>query len=77
METRAVKHVARQDDLLIRAIIRVWKAKERSRLLQRVKTLRLLKDAWVVWKNRIQQQNYMKGLTIFAHFRRQADSTKL
>lgn len=56
MENRAVKHVARQDGVLLRAVARVWKARERGRLLERVKATRLLKAAWAAWEHRMQEQ---------------------
>ncbi|KAI0064613.1 hypothetical protein BV25DRAFT_1852514 [Artomyces pyxidatus] len=59
LERRADKHVARQDDILVRAVTRVWKAHERGRLLERVRTLRLLKQSWETWKKRLRHQ---KGL---------------
>ncbi|KAK0459672.1 uncharacterized protein EV420DRAFT_1537125 [Desarmillaria tabescens] len=56
MESRADKHLARQDDVLLRAITRVWKARERGRLLERVKAVRLIKSTWLVWKQQLQEQ---------------------
>lgn len=52
MERRADKHMARQDDVLVRAVLRVWKAHERGRLLEGVRGAKLLKQAWSVWKQR-------------------------
>ncbi|KAI0831195.1 Sfi1 spindle body protein-domain-containing protein [Trametes gibbosa] len=56
LETRATKHCARQDEVLVRAIMRVWKAHERGKLLTRVRSLRLLRQAWAIWKQRIEEQ---------------------
>lgn len=61
MENRATKHVARQDGVLLRAVSRVWKARERGKLLQRVKTVRLLKDTWEAWKQRVRHQKRNEG----------------
>lgn len=61
MERRADKHLARQDDVLVRAVTRVWKARERGKLLERVRDLRLLKDAWSVWQERIRQLRHLQG----------------
>ncbi|KAH9946207.1 uncharacterized protein BXZ73DRAFT_86381 [Epithele typhae] len=55
MEHRAMKHSARRDDVLIRAIMRIWKAHERGHLLTRVRTLRMIKQAWQVWKRRVEE----------------------
>lgn len=61
MEKRAVKHLARQDDVLIRAVTRVWKARERGKLLERVRALRLIKDTWSVWRERMRQHRRLEG----------------
>ncbi|KIM62097.1 hypothetical protein SCLCIDRAFT_15938 [Scleroderma citrinum Foug A] len=59
MERRADKHVARQDDVLVRAVTRVWKARERGKLLERVRDLRLLKNVWSTWQERIRQLKHL------------------
>lgn len=61
MQRRADKHLARQDDTLVRAITRVWKARERGRLLERVRALRLLKSAWSTWRDRMGQMHQLQG----------------
>lgn len=61
MERRADKHLARQDDVLIRAVTRVWKARERGKLLERVRALRLIKSTWSVWRERIRQYRRLEG----------------
>lgn len=61
-EGRASKHLARQNDILVRAVMRVWKAHERGKLLERVKTARQLKQAWAVWKRRVRHQRALEGL---------------
>ncbi|KIP09496.1 hypothetical protein PHLGIDRAFT_116291 [Phlebiopsis gigantea 11061_1 CR5-6] len=53
LEHRAVKHEARQNEVLVRAVWRVWKAHERGRLLERVRGTRLLKQAWAVWQQHL------------------------
>ena len=45
----------------MRAIIRVWKARERGRLLARVKAMRLMKSAWSVWLARIDEERRREG----------------
>jgi hypothetical protein len=42
----------------------VWKARERGRLLERVKALRLVKDVWVVWISRVQDKKYLEGWNV-------------
>ncbi|KAH9951317.1 Sfi1 spindle body protein-domain-containing protein [Amylocystis lapponica] len=64
VERRASKHIARQDDVLVRAVMRVWKAHERGRLLERVKSARLLKQAWAVWKRRVRHQRGLEDLAL-------------
>jgi hypothetical protein len=62
LENRAVKHQARQDDLLVRAVARVWKARERGVLLDRFKAVRTVKETWETWKRRLRQQKERQGL---------------
>lgn len=61
MEKRADKHLARQDDVLVRAVTRVWKARERGKLLERVRALRLIKDTWSIWRERMRQYRRLEG----------------
>jgi protein SFI1 len=61
MEYRATKHVTRQDGVLLRAIVRVWKARERGKLLERVRGVRLVKETWAVWKRRLRSQHHRDG----------------
>ncbi len=61
LEVRANKHLGRQDDVLLRADMRVWKARERGKLLEKVKSFRLAKVAWSVWKARIDSQQRLEG----------------
>lgn len=62
MEKKADKHLARQDDVLIRAIVRVWKAHERGNLLERVRTSRLESRLWELWKQRLEAHRQHHGL---------------
>ncbi|KAI0721662.1 hypothetical protein C8T65DRAFT_800148 [Cerioporus squamosus] len=62
MENRAVKHAARREDVLVRAIMRIWKAHERGKLLTRVRSLRVLKQAWAIWKRRMEEQREREEL---------------
>ena len=61
MERRAAKHIARQDGLLLRAVARVWKARERGKLLERVKATRLLKSSLTIWKGSVQRRKEDEG----------------
>ncbi|KAG6879521.1 hypothetical protein C0992_001854 [Termitomyces sp. T32_za158] len=62
MENRALKHIARQDDLLVRAIFRVWKARRQGKTVERLKASNLIYAAWSVWKQRLQQQSHNHNL---------------
>ncbi|KAF8078011.1 hypothetical protein FPV67DRAFT_1403819 [Lyophyllum atratum] len=73
MENRALKHVTRQDGVLLRAVSRVWKARERGILLERVKAGRLIKDTWLVWRQRLQQQQHAEDLAIAFSLRADSD----
>lgn len=64
LERRADKHVARQEDILVRAVARVWKARERGQLLERVKITRSLKQAWAVWTKQLQRQKELEDQAI-------------
>lgn len=61
MEKRAAKHISRQDGVLLRAVARVWKARERGKLLERVKATRLLKSFCSIWKGRLQRRKEDEG----------------
>ncbi len=61
MESRADKHLARQDDVLLRAVTRVWKARERGHLLERVRADRLVKSTWSAWKQQLREQRARNG----------------
>ncbi|KAI0670486.1 Sfi1 spindle body protein-domain-containing protein [Trametes maxima] len=62
LENRADKHVARQDEVLVRAVMRVWKAHERGKLLTRVQSIRLLRQAWSIWNRRMDEQKEREEL---------------
>ncbi|GLB35015.1 putative sfi1 spindle body protein [Lyophyllum shimeji] len=72
-ENRALKHVARQDGVLLRAVTRVWKARERGRLLERVMAARLIKDAWSVWQQRLREQQHANDRAIAFSLRSDSD----
>lgn len=64
LEGKATKHQARQDDLLTRAVWRVWKARSRAPLLERVRAARLLEEAMAVWKSRLRNMREREGRSI-------------
>ena|SRR6266851_7702096 len=62
LERRADKQIARQEDVLVRAVVRIWKAHERGRLAERVQNARLVRQAWEAWKKRLRHQRKLEGL---------------
>lgn len=54
MRDKADKYKARQDAVLVHAIMRVWVSKERGLLLERAISMRRIQDAWQGWKARVQ-----------------------
>ena len=62
LERRADKQIARQEDALVRAVVMVWKAHERGRLLDRVQNAKLLRQTWEAWKRRLRHQKELEGL---------------
>ncbi|KAF9264836.1 hypothetical protein L218DRAFT_925468 [Marasmius fiardii PR-910] len=64
LERRADKHLARQDSILLRAVMRVWKARERGKLLEKVKAFRLVRSAWTVWRMKLQAHYEARALAI-------------
>ncbi|KAG2157290.1 hypothetical protein DEU56DRAFT_763901 [Suillus clintonianus] len=63
-EKRADKYLARQDAFLLRAVARVWKARERGKLLERVRDMRLVKNAIAVWKDRIRSRKHLEDYAL-------------
>jgi protein SFI1 len=61
MERRADKYLARQDAFLLRAVARVWKARERGKLLERVRDIRLVKNTMAVWKDCLRERKHQAG----------------
>ncbi|KAG6903226.1 hypothetical protein C0995_002769 [Termitomyces sp. Mi166 len=64
MDNRALKHVARQDGLLVRAVFRVWKARRQGKTVERLKASNLIYAAWSVWKQRLQRQTHHNGMAL-------------
>lgn len=63
-EKRADKYLARQDAFLLRAVARVWKARERGKLLERVRDMRLVKNLMAVWKDRLRERKHLEDYAL-------------
>ncbi|KAK7043628.1 hypothetical protein VNI00_008239 [Paramarasmius palmivorus] len=77
LEHRANKHIARQDDILLRAVMRVWKAHERGKLLEKVKAFRLVRNALAIWKMRLRSQRRLEDIALRFSQRLNNSTTKL
>ncbi|TRM57576.1 hypothetical protein BD626DRAFT_574365 [Schizophyllum amplum] len=77
MEVKARKHVALQDEVLVRAIWRVWQAGERGKLLERVRSSRLLGNALAVWQQRMVGQQALQERAIAFYSRPVSSSAVL
>ncbi|KAJ3505555.1 hypothetical protein NLJ89_g7354 [Agrocybe chaxingu] len=53
LDNRAEKYVGRQDESLLRAVFRIWRARMRGKRLEQFKTVRLVKYAWQKWRYRV------------------------
>ena len=51
-----MKYVARQDHILICAVLRVWRARMLGRRLERFKTSQIVKNALSIWKSQCQHR---------------------
>ena len=69
LELRAEKYSGRQNDVLIRAVWRVWKAHERGKLLERVRNARLLSQAFTVWRKHLTQIKHREEMAVSFSFR--------
>ncbi|KAL1692309.1 hypothetical protein GGG16DRAFT_90188 [Schizophyllum commune] len=74
MENKARKQLALRDEIMMRAIWRVWKAGERGRLLERVRSSRLVSNAFAVWQQRLAQQRELEARAL-AFYSRPASSS--
>ncbi|KAF9653101.1 hypothetical protein BDM02DRAFT_3159997 [Thelephora ganbajun] len=61
LERKADRHVTRQDDLLLRAVLRIWRAHERGKQLERYRAVKLLKQKWTVWQLHIRDLRYQEN----------------
>ncbi|KIJ44105.1 hypothetical protein M422DRAFT_252597 [Sphaerobolus stellatus SS14] len=64
LEVREDKYTKRRDRLLLRAVIRVWIARERGQLLDRVRHARLMSDAFTVWRHRLKEQGASQNVAV-------------
>ncbi|KAF8894524.1 hypothetical protein BD779DRAFT_1501596 [Infundibulicybe gibba] len=69
LERRVIKYTARQDDILLRAVLRVWKAREGGKWLERAMAVRLLKQRWDVWKQQMEVQQRARDRAVAFHTR--------
>ncbi|KLO18528.1 hypothetical protein SCHPADRAFT_993424 [Schizopora paradoxa] len=61
LNEKADKYKARQDAVLVRAVMRVWLTKERGLLLERATSVRRIQDAWQIWRTRIKDLNVLQN----------------
>ncbi|KZV72882.1 hypothetical protein PENSPDRAFT_628005 [Peniophora sp. CONT] len=60
LDRKATKHAARTDDVLRIAIIRIWRARARGRLLERLRDTALQKRALTVWSGKVRQNRELE-----------------
>ncbi|KDR81550.1 hypothetical protein GALMADRAFT_113988 [Galerina marginata CBS 339.88] len=56
MDHRAEKYLVRQDESLLRAIIRIWRARMRGRRLEQFRLSLITQHAWKYWKERLAKE---------------------
>ena len=61
MNEKSDKYKARQDAVLVRAVMRVWVSKERGLLLERATSVRRIQDAWQTWRARVRDLNVLQS----------------
>ncbi|CAE6460315.1 unnamed protein product [Rhizoctonia solani] len=66
LERRANLYLQRQDNILLRAVTRVWAAKARGEQLVRITRAQLLRDALGVWRNRLVGVQALDGKVVMA-----------
>ncbi|KJA20236.1 hypothetical protein HYPSUDRAFT_1092898 [Hypholoma sublateritium FD-334 SS-4] len=72
LESRAKKHLLRQDEFLLRAIVRIWRARMRGKRLEQFKTVLVLKKAWRSWRARV--ESHHANLALSNKFLQQIDA---
>ncbi|QRW27270.1 Cilia-and flagella-associated protein 46 [Rhizoctonia solani] len=66
IERRANNYLQRQDNILLRAVTRVWAAKARGEQLARINRAQLVRDALGVWRNRLTGVQSLEGKAVLA-----------
>ncbi|CAE6433125.1 unnamed protein product [Rhizoctonia solani] len=66
IERRANNYLQRQDNILLRAVTRVWAAKARGEQLARANRAQLVRDALGVWRNRLVGVQALEGKVVLA-----------
>lgn len=61
LNKRVKTHIYRRDNLLLRAVLHVWVARERGELLERVRRTRLGLETLGVWRGRLQEVQQLNG----------------
>ncbi|KAF8959025.1 hypothetical protein BDZ97DRAFT_1923172 [Flammula alnicola] len=54
---RSEEHLIRHDEFLLRAIIRRWRIRMRGKRLEYLKTSLIVRDAWQIWRARIESHS--------------------
>ncbi|KAF9005590.1 hypothetical protein BDQ17DRAFT_1353427 [Cyathus striatus] len=75
LNRRSDKYISRQDDLLLRAVIHVWRSRERGRFLEARRSVKVLTNAWSLWRNGVQHNR--KNEEIAIAFSNRPDSSPL
>ncbi|CAE6428048.1 unnamed protein product [Rhizoctonia solani] len=66
IERRANVYLQRQDNILLRAVTRVWAAKARGEQLARINRAQLVRDALGVWRNRLVEVQALEDKAVLA-----------
>lgn len=61
MVLKADKYKSRQDGILLRALLRLWVARERGLLKDRTRNAQLLLGALTIWKMRLGELRIAEG----------------
>ena len=61
MARKAVKYRNRQESILLLAVLRMWRARGRGRLMDRARNTQRLQGAWEAWKLRLSEIRVLDG----------------
>ncbi|KAF4614733.1 hypothetical protein D9613_003001 [Agrocybe pediades] len=53
LDHKATRHASRQDELLLRAVLRIWRARTRGRRYEQFSAITVQKNAWKKWRTRM------------------------